>query len=129
MDENRTCPNCGTGGVQKGLKRGDRDDFHFVWKHITGNFIVSARADFIGAGVDPHRKFGWMVRTSLDSASANINAAVHGDGLTSLQFRRNAGAPTEEARSAISGPDVVPFGRTYCGIPGNCGTRQKKSGD
>jgi hypothetical protein len=90
---------------------GDRDDFHFVWKHITGNFIVSARADFVGAGVDPHRKFGWMVRTSLDSASANINAAVHGDGLTSLQFRRNAGAPTEEARSAISGPDVIQLER------------------
>jgi len=34
---------------------GDHDDFHFVWKRMTGNFILSTRARFIGAGVDPHR--------------------------------------------------------------------------
>src|SRR6185295_19663763 len=90
---------------------GEHDDFHFVWKRIAGNFIVSARADFIGAGVEPHRKFGWMVRTSLDTASANINAGVHGDGLTALQFRRVAGAPTEEVRFALTGPDVIQLER------------------
>ena len=26
----------------------DRDDFHFVWKRMTGNFILSTRARFIG---------------------------------------------------------------------------------
>jgi TolB protein len=90
---------------------GDHDDFQFVWKRITGNFIVSARADFIGAGVEPHRKLGWMVRTSLDTASANVSSGVHGDGLTSLQFRRTAGAPTEEVRFAITGPDVIQLER------------------
>ena len=29
----------------------DRDDFHFVWKRMTGNFILSARARFVGDGV------------------------------------------------------------------------------
>jgi len=29
-----------------------RDDFHFVWKRISGNFILSTRARFIGAGVE-----------------------------------------------------------------------------
>src|SRR5215207_9494841 len=57
------------------------DDFHYVWKRITGNFIVSAQVQFVGAGVELHRKLGWMLRTSLDPASANMNAAVHGDGL------------------------------------------------
>lgn len=38
MDENRTCPNCGTGGVQKGLKRGDRDDYQC---RRCGGFSVS----------------------------------------------------------------------------------------
>jgi len=28
---------------------GDHDDFHFVWKRMTGNFILSTRARFIGA--------------------------------------------------------------------------------
>src|SRR2546427_7396493 len=31
---------------------GSRDDFHFVWKRISGNFILSTRARFIGAGVE-----------------------------------------------------------------------------
>ena len=90
---------------------GERDAFHYVWKRLTGNFVVSARAQFAGTGVDPHRKLGWMVRASLDPSSANLNAAVHGDGLTSLQFRRAAGAPTEEVRLAITGPDVVQLER------------------
>src|SRR5215212_4320812 len=87
------------------------DEFHYVWKRITGNFIVSARVHFIGAGVEPHRKLGWMVRASLDPASANINTGIHGDGLTTLQFRRAAGAPTEEVRFAITGPDVIQLER------------------
>src|SRR4051812_44693724 len=90
---------------------GTHDDFHYVWRRLSGNFIVTARVQFIGAGVDPHRKLGWMVRTSLDPSSANINTGVHGDGLTSLQFRRTAGAPTEEVRFAISGPDVIQLER------------------
>src|ERR1700694_184648 len=36
----------------------DRDDFHFVWKRMTGNFILSTRARFIGAGVAPHPTIG-----------------------------------------------------------------------
>src|SRR5580765_8584120 len=62
---------------------GDHDDFHFVWKRLSGNFIVSAQAQFIGTGVDAHRKLGWIVRASLDTGSAHVNAGVHGDGLTS----------------------------------------------
>jgi TolB protein len=90
---------------------GSHDDFQYVWKRMTGNFIVSARAEFVGAGVDPHRKLGWMVRTSLDTSSANVSASLHGDGLTSLQYRRAAGAPTEELRFAIDGPDVLQLER------------------
>ena len=87
----------------------DRDDFHFVWKRMTGNFILSTRARFIGAGVEPHRKIGWTVRPSLETNSAHVTAALHGDGLTSLQFRRTAGATTEEAKSrdSLPGSDAV----------------------
>jgi TolB protein len=87
----------------------DRDDFHFVWKRISGNFILSTRAHFIGAGVEPHRKIGWTIRQSLETNSAHVTAALHGDGLTSLQFRRTAGAITEEAKSrdSLPNPDAV----------------------
>ena len=84
---------------------GSRDDFHFVWKRINGNFILSTRARFIAAGVEEHRKIGWTIRPSLDPGSAHVTAALHGNGLMSLQFRRQTGAITEEARSPDSLPD------------------------
>ncbi|MDQ6635229.1 MAG: biopolymer transporter TolR [Gemmatimonadota bacterium] len=88
---------------------GDHDDFHFVWKRMTGNFILSTRARFGGVGVEPHRKLGWTIRSSLESNSAHVTAALHGDGLASLQFRRAAGATTEEQQSArrLPGGDAV----------------------
>jgi TolB protein len=83
---------------------GERDDFHFVWKRMTGNFILSTRARFVSNGVEAHRKIGWTIRPSLDSNSAHVTAALHGDGLASLQFRRAAGGTTDEAKSRDSLP-------------------------
>ena len=84
----------------------DRDDFHFVWKRLSGDFILSTRARFIGKGVEAHRKLGWTVRPSLDANSPHVTAALHGDGLTSLQFRRPAGSTTEEIKFRDSLPDA-----------------------
>jgi Tol biopolymer transport system component len=94
----------------------DHDEFHFLWKRMRGDFIVYTRAAFVGKGVDAHRKVGWMARTSLEGNAAHINAVVHGDGLTSLQFRKTAGATTEEVRSKLTGADVIQLerrGNTY----------------
>src|SRR2546426_6416000 len=90
---------------------GSRDDFHFVWKRISGNFVLSTRARFIGAGVEEHRKIGWSIRPSLDPGSAHVTAALHGNGLMSLQFRRRTGGITEGAKT----PDSPP--QTGAGIP------------
>ena len=86
-----------------------RDDFQFVWKRLSGNFILSTRARFIGAGVEEHRKIGWTIRPTLDSNGPHVTAALHGDGLMSLQFRRAAGGTTEEAKSgdSLPGADAV----------------------
>jgi TolB protein len=83
---------------------GDHDDFHFVWKRLTGNFILSTRAQFGGRGIEEHRKLGWTIRPSLATNAPHVSAVVHGNGLASLQFRRSAGATTEE----IKAPDSVP---------------------
>ena len=102
------------------------DDFHFVWKRMTGNFLLSTRARFIGTGVHPHRKAGWTIRPSLATGSAHVTAALHGDGLMSLQFRRVLGGITEEGPSRDSLPDsdvVIQLERrdasTSCGSPGS----------
>jgi TolB protein len=84
---------------------GERDDFHFVWKRLTGNFTLRARARFIGAGVEAHRKIGWTIRPSLATDGIHVTAARHGDGLISLQYRRTIGGITEELKSADSLPD------------------------
>lgn len=94
----------------------NRDEFHFLWKRLNGNFILRARVEFIGEGVDPHRKIGWMIRNTLDGNSAHVNACVHGDGLTSLQFRRTNDGQTEEIKSRATAPDVIQLerrGNTY----------------
>lgn len=93
-----------------------RDEFHFVWRRLKGNFILNANAAFVGKGVEPHRKMGLMVRTSLDADAPHAVAVVHGDGLTSLQFRSGKGATTEEIKSNVSGADVLQLerkGNTY----------------
>lgn len=89
----------------------DRDEFHFVWKRMKGNFILQTRAAFAGQGVDAHRKLGWIVRQSLDSDSPHVNATVHGDGLTSLQFRRQKQGQTEELKSPVKAADVIQLER------------------
>jgi TolB protein len=95
---------------------GQHDDFHFVWMRIKGNFIVTTRAAMPGVGVHPHRKLGWMARTSLDSGSPHVCTGIHGDGLLALQFRRMQGGETEEVRSSLQGADVIQLerkGHTY----------------
>ncbi len=90
----------------------DHDEFHFVWKKMKGDFILYTRAEFVGwSGVEEHRKVGWMVRKSLDGNSAQINAVEHGDGLTSLQFRKTDGAITEEIKSKITHANVIQLER------------------
>jgi TolB protein len=88
-----------------------QDEFHFAWRQIRGDFIVRAHARFLGDGVDPHRKLGWIARSSLVTDSPHVNASVHGDGLASLQFRRTPGAQTEEVQSPVQAPDVIQLER------------------
>jgi TolB protein len=95
---------------------GASDQFHFAWNTLKGDFIVRARIEFVGQGVDAHRKLGWMVRSTLDADSAYADACVHGDGLTSLQFRRTKGAATEQVLLPLKGGDVIQLerrGSTY----------------
>src|SRR4051812_18135693 len=77
---------------------GEHDDFHLVWKRLTGNFILATRARFVGKGLEEHRKIGWTIRSSLETSASHVSAVVHGNGLASLQFRRVAAGATEELK-------------------------------
>src|SRR5688572_8053118 len=90
----------------------DHDEFHFLWKKMKGDFILYTRAEFVRPkGVEEHRKVGWMVRKDLDGKAPHINAVVHGDGLTSLQFRKSSGAQTEEIKSSLTHANIIELER------------------
>ena len=52
----------------------------------------------------PHRKAVLMIRQSLDADSPYADVALHGEGLTSLQYRDAKGEATHEIRSNLSAP-------------------------
>ncbi|MBL7876424.1 MAG: TolB family protein [Cyclobacteriaceae bacterium] len=93
-----------------------RDEFHYTYKKLNGDFIATANFKFVGTGIDPHRKIGWMVRSSTDEDAPHIVATVHGDGLTTLQWRQLKGAhmrdPEDEIRFAKRGVQIIQLERS-----------------
>ena len=89
----------------------DKDEFQYLWTTIQGDFIVRAEVAFLGKGVDPHRKAGWIIKNDLNTDTPHVNASVHGDGLTALQYRSTIKGVTEENVSTDSLPDVIQLER------------------
>jgi Tol biopolymer transport system component len=79
------------------------DAFHFVWKKMSGDVTLAANVAFLGEGGDPHRKACLLIRQSLETDSAYADAALHGDGLTSLQYRAGRNERTYEIQSGVNG--------------------------
>lgn len=95
----------------------NRDEFHFLYKKISGDFILTADFDFTGdtAKAAGHRKIGWMIRESLDEGAASMNACKHIDGLTVLQWRPYRGMfmrdPEDELFYAKKGGQTIQLQR------------------
>jgi TolB protein len=83
------------------------DAFQFVWKKVSGDVTLTADVSLIGTGGDNHRKAVLMIRQSLDADAPYADAALHGDGLTSLQFRDQKGVNTHEVQANVSGPALL----------------------
>jgi TolB protein len=79
----------------------ERDEFHYLYNTIKGDFLMTANFEFIGKGRIVHRKTGWMIRESLDEKSSHITATVHGDGLTVLQWRGSTGAAMRDPEDEL----------------------------
>jgi len=80
------------------------DDFQFAWKQVSGDIALTADVAFPEKGGNPHRKAVLMIRQSLDADALYADVALHGDGLTSLQFREAKGSITHEIQSNLSAP-------------------------
>ena len=93
-----------------------KDELHFAYRKMKGDFMLTTQASFVGKGTDLHRKTGWMARTSLDTSAAMITLTVHGDGLTAFQYRKKNGMTMEEIKTPIVAPDILQLerrGRSY----------------
>src|SRR6266705_4123132 len=80
------------------------DAFQFVWRKMSGDVTLTADISFLGKGVNEHRKAVLMIRQSLEADSPYADVALHGSGLTSLQFREEKGAATHEIQANVSAP-------------------------
>ena len=81
------------------------DQFHYVWREMSGNFAVTATAKFLTDGI-AHRKAVIMLRKSLDTDSPFVHLAIHGDGTPSVQFRNTKADNTNTVDFPIEGPGV-----------------------
>ena len=79
------------------------DQFFYAWKKISGDFVMTTKVAFEGEGVNAHRKIGIMIRDALTGESRYADIAIHGDGLTSLQYRSETGGITREVTGPAGG--------------------------
>jgi TolB protein len=85
------------------------DHFHYVWKKASGDVTLTADFEFVGTRPTTgtpagHRKAVLVIRQTLDSDAVYADAAGHGDGLTSLQWRETKGDVTHEVQTDVVGP-------------------------
>ncbi len=72
-----------------------------------------------------------MIRQGLDAGAAYADVAVHGDGLTSLQFRPTEGAGTQEVKAEVNAPSRIRIerrGNVFTMFAGNSGEDLKPTG-
>jgi TolB protein len=79
------------------------DEFHYLWREMSGNFTVTASAKFLTEGIG-HRKAVIMLRKSLDTDSPFVHLAIHGDGTPAVQFRNTKGDNVNTVDFPIEGP-------------------------
>lgn len=78
----------------------DHDDFHYVWKRMSGDVTADTKLDFVtpappsGAMGFLHRKGGIVLRQDLDPDSAYVDVLRMGNQQMSLQYREVKGGPT-----------------------------------
>ena len=85
-----------------------KDAFQFLWKKASGDIALSAKIRFPHAGTNPHRKGALLLRQSLDTDAVYADAALHGSGLTALQYRPSKGNVTGDIEFNFSSAADAP---------------------
>ncbi len=88
------------------------DEFHFLWKRMSGDFVLDTQMEWVGEGVNPHRKGGLIIRENLESGSRYVDAAFHGAGLMSMQYRLEPDSATLQFASPDSFLSILRLEKT-----------------
>ena len=88
------------------------DAFYFVWEELEGDITLSANIEWLDEGKNPHRKAGLMIREELSADAPYVDVVIHGDGLTSMQFRKVKGGNTFEIQATIKFPSKIKLEQT-----------------
>ena len=87
----------------------NRDEFHYLYNKMSGDFTLTANFEFLGDTGNAHRKIGWMVRESEDESAVSMNAVQHGDGLVVMQWRGKHGENMRDPEDEIFFPTKKVF--------------------
>ncbi|KAA6319726.1 hypothetical protein EZS27_030410 [termite gut metagenome] len=92
---------------------GENDAFYYAWKEVEGDFVLTADIAFgrKKENSNGHRKLGLQIRETLDADSPYADIAIHGDGLTSLQYRLTKGGDTQHIKSDNQTPAQIQIER------------------
>ncbi len=90
---------------------GGADEFQFVWIKWSGDVRLAADIRWRGTGGNPHRKACLLIRQNLDPDAPYADVALHGNGLTSLQYRDERGGATREIQANTTAPQRVSINR------------------
>jgi TolB protein len=85
----------------------NNDEFHFLYRKMSGNVLLYTCVNFLGEGANPHRKAGVIIRTDLTPGSPYISISYHGDGLVAMQYRLYKDSATHEIRSENDALNVL----------------------
>jgi TolB protein len=87
------------------------DDFHFLWKKVSGDMALTADVSFPPTSYahepNPHRKGILMFRQTLDAGGVYADVGAHGSGLVALQYRRERGANSQDIELNIDAPRTI----------------------
>jgi hypothetical protein len=83
------------------------DAFHFVWKKVTDDVSLAADISLVSEGGNEHRKAVLIFRQNLDANSVYAGVALHGNGVTALQYRDEKGGATHEILASATEVNVT----------------------
>lgn len=84
-----------------------RDEFHYLWKKVSGDVSLTTGITFPKPDGYGDRKVVLMIRQDLDDDSKEIMTALHGAGLIHLAQRPEKGANIKEDYRVGGGKDAA----------------------